>query len=158
MAHSFGFYGDGFSTQVFSDQSLWLRVLPGGSYIAQPILRGGRTCGISFSIFLKTPPVGSGLLVLCSLPTSCPNRTHVSGYYDAWPEWAVSVSVLPWTNPWRKSPRPRELSPEVMSTTNWRLPRAFAMYLCRDWILGCCSCWPEGNSGWKMRPLVIQEH
>ena len=99
---------------------------------------------------------------LISTRTSCPNRTHVSVCCDAWPEWAVSVSVLPQTNPQRKSPHPRELSLEVMSTTNWRLPRAFAICLCRDWILGCCSCWPwtwpEGSSGWRMRHLVIQEN
>ena len=48
----------------------------------------------------------------------------------------------------------------VVSTTSWRLPRAFATCLCRDWILCCCSCWPstcpEGSSGWTMRHSVLQ--
>ena len=55
VARSLGFYGDWISFQVFSGQSLRLRVLPGGAHIAQPgwmptrrILGGGRTRGISF--------------------------------------------------------------------------------------------------------------
>ena len=31
--------------------------------------------------------------------TSCCKTTHAHGYYGAWPGWAVSVSVLPLTNP-----------------------------------------------------------
>ena len=55
MACSLGFYGDGVSFQVVFVQSFLLRVLPGGSPIAQPrwlpgkrILGGGKTRGISF--------------------------------------------------------------------------------------------------------------
>ena len=29
--------------------------------------------------------------------TSSPKTTHANGYYGAWPEWAVSVNVLPLT-------------------------------------------------------------
>ena len=29
--------------------------------------------------------------------TSCPKTTHTTGYYGAWPGWAVSISVLPLT-------------------------------------------------------------
>ena len=38
-----------------------------------------------------------------------------------------------------------------VSTTDWHLPRQFAICLCEDWILCYCSCWPstwpEGGSG-----------
>ena len=38
---------------------------------------------------------------------------------------------------------------------------AFAICLCRDWILFCCSCWPstspEESSGWRMRHFALQE-
>ena len=41
-------------------------------------------------------PVGGGLLVPCSLPgPPVVKRTHTSGYYRAWPGWAVSVSGSP---------------------------------------------------------------
>ena len=29
--------------------------------------------------------------------TSYPKTTHANGYYDAWPGWTVSISVLPLT-------------------------------------------------------------
>ena len=55
MACSLGFHGDRISLQVVSSPSLRLRVLPGGTHIAQPgqmparrIPGGGRTCDISF--------------------------------------------------------------------------------------------------------------
>ena len=34
--------------------------------------------------------------------TSCHKTTHANGYYGAWPEWAVSISVLPLTK-WHRS-------------------------------------------------------
>ena len=46
----------------------------------------------------RTLLVGGG--VICSVflsRTSCCKTTHASGYYGAWPGWAVSVSVLPLT-------------------------------------------------------------
>ena len=54
------------------------------------------------------------------------------------------------------------LAHNILSTTNCHSPRAFAICLCRDWILHCCSCWPstgpEGSSGWRMRHFVLQEN
>ena len=57
-----------------------------------------------------------------------------------------------------------------LSTTNWHCQSiardwttarsAFAICLCRDWTLCCCSCWPsvppEGNAGWRVRHSVLQ--
>ena len=38
--------------------------------------------------------------------------------------------------------------------------RAFAVCLCEDWMLCCCSYWPstcpEGSPGWRMRHSVLQ--
>ena len=42
----------------------------------------------------QTFPVDGGLLVLGSLL-----GPHADGYYDAWPGWAVSVSMLPLSRP-----------------------------------------------------------
>ena len=48
----------------------------------------------------------------------------------------------------------------ILSTTNWHLPRAFAICFCGDGTLYCCSCWPsthpEGSSGWRIRHFVLQ--
>ena len=106
MACSLGLYGDGVSFWVVSDQSFWLRVLPGGAGIAQPrwmparrILGGGQTRGVVFWPFLNTSSwwwlINSVLLTR----TSCHKTTHANGYYGAWPSWGVSVSVLPLTEP-----------------------------------------------------------
>ena len=63
------------------------------------ILGGGRTCGVSFSLFLNS----SGWWWLSSsmnlIRTSCRKTAHANGYYGARPGWAVSVRVLPLTNP-----------------------------------------------------------
>ena len=46
----------------------------------------------------RTLPVGGGLLVpVFLIRISCHKTTHASGYYGAWPGWAVSISVLPLT-------------------------------------------------------------
>ena len=101
VAHSFRFYGDGISFWAFFGQSLWLRVLPGGTCIVQPrwmpmrrILGGGRTRGISFWSF----PNFSGWWWLVSsmflTRTSCHKITHTNGYYGVWPGWMVSVSAV----------------------------------------------------------------
>ena len=49
----------------------------------------------------------------------------------------------------------------LVSTTNWLLPRAFAICLCRDWTLCCCSCWPsvcpEGVQGGEWGTLCSRE-
>ena len=47
----------------------------------------------------QTLLVGGGLLVLCSLPGPPVNTTHANGSCGAWPGWAVSISVLPLTDP-----------------------------------------------------------
>ena len=44
----------------------------------------------------RTLPVGGGLLVLL-IRISCHKTTHANGYYGAWPEWEVSISLLPLT-------------------------------------------------------------
>ena len=49
----------------------------------------------------RTLPVGGGLLVPYSLSGSPAITTHANGYYDAWPGWVVSISVLPLTLPSR---------------------------------------------------------
>ena len=104
MAHSLGFYDDRISFQIVFSQSLWLRVLPGGAHLVQPIwmpvrriLGGSWTCGISFWPFLNSS--GWWWLISSVFLTriSCPKTTHTNGYYGAWPGWAVSVSVLPLT-------------------------------------------------------------
>ena len=92
------------SFQVAFSQPFWLRVLPGGAHLVQlrwmperRILGGGRTCGVSFSLFLNS----SGWWWLSSsmnlIRTSCRKTAHANGYHDAWSGWAVSVSVLPLT-------------------------------------------------------------
>ena len=99
-----GYMVIGISFQVVLSQSFWLRVLPGGAHLVQPrcmsqrrILRGGRTCGVSFWPF----PNSSGWWWLISSMflsrTSCHKTTHANGYYGTWPGWAVSVNVLPLT-------------------------------------------------------------
>ena len=105
-----GFMVMGLSFQVVFSQSFWLSVLPHGARLVQPrwmperILGGGQTCGISFWPFLNS----SGWWWLMSsvflTRTSCHKTTHTNGYYGAWPEWAVSVSVLPLMLP-GKQPR-----------------------------------------------------
>ena len=72
-----------------------------GARIAQPrwmlargILGSGRTCGVSFRPF----PNSSGWWWLISsvflIRISCHKTTQANGYYDAWPELAVSITVL----------------------------------------------------------------
>ena len=80
-------------------------VFPGGARITQPrwklargILGSGRTDSVSSGLSLT-----SGWWWLISsvffIRISCHKTTHANGYYGAWPGWAVSVSVLPLTNP-----------------------------------------------------------
>ena len=104
MAFSLGFYGDRISFQVVFSQSFWLRVLPGGAGLVQPrwmperrILGGGRTCGVSFWHFLNSSGWWRLISSLFLTRTSCRKTIHANSYYDAWPRWAVSVSVLPLT-------------------------------------------------------------
>ena len=100
VARSLGVYGDGMSLRVFSDQSFWLRVLPGGARVAQPrwaerILGGSGTCGVTVWPF----PNSSGWWCLISsmflTRTSCRETTCADGYCGAWPGWAVSAVCFP---------------------------------------------------------------
>ena len=101
VACSLGFYGDGISFRAVSGQSFWLRALPGGAHIAQSrwiltrrILGGQWDMSISFWPF----PNSTGCWWLFSsvflTRTSCRKITHRNGYYGAWWEQAVSVSVF----------------------------------------------------------------
>ena len=91
---------------VILSQSFWLRVLPGGRCIVQPrwmpsrrILGGGWTRGVTFWPF---PNSSSWWWLISSVfltRASWCKITHANGYYAAWPEWAVSVSVLLRTTP-----------------------------------------------------------
>ena len=83
-------------------------VLPGGARLVQPrwmperrILGGGQTCGVSFWPFLNSSSWWWLISSVFLTRTSCHKTTHASGYYGAWPGWAVSVCVLPLTiGPW----------------------------------------------------------
>ena len=95
------FYDDGISFWVVFGQSSWLRILAGGTHIAQPrwiperrILGGGRMCGVSLWPF---PNSSSWWWLVSSMfltRTSCLKITHTNGYYGAWSGWVVSVSVF----------------------------------------------------------------
>ena len=104
VARSLRFYGDGVSFWVVFSQSFWLRVLPGGARLVQPrwmperrILGGGWTHGVTFWPFLNSPCWWWLISSVFLTRTSCLKTAHANGYYDAWPGWAVSVSVLPLT-------------------------------------------------------------
>ena len=104
---SLGFYGNGVSFQVVFGQSLWLKILPGGACIAQPrwvpvrrILGGGRTHGVSFWSFPNSSHWWRLINSVFLTRTSCCIITYANGYYGFWPEWAISVRVLPLTKVW----------------------------------------------------------
>ena len=89
-AHSLGFHCNGISFWAVFGRS-WLRVLSGSTHVAQPtrmpgrrILRGGRTCGVSFWPF----PNSSGWLWLVSSKlfarTSWCQITHMDGCNGSW--------------------------------------------------------------------------
>ena len=65
--------------------------------LARGILGSGQTHDVSFPPFLDSSCwwwlISSAFLIRIS----CHKTTHASGYYGAWPGWAVSVSVLPLT-------------------------------------------------------------
>ena len=63
------------------------------------ILGGGQTCDVSFWPFLNPSSWWWLISSVFLTRTSCGKTTHANGYYGAWPGWAVSVSVLPLTNP-----------------------------------------------------------
>ena len=63
------------------------------------ILGGGRTCGVSFWPFLNSSHWWRLINSMFLTRTSCHKTTHADSYYGAWWGWAVSVSVLPLTEP-----------------------------------------------------------
>ena len=145
-----GFYGDGISFRVVSGQSFWLRVLPGGTCIAQPrwmparrILGGGWTHSVTFWPFSNS---SCWWWLISSVKTA-----YANVYYGAWPVWVVSVSVLPLSflageSPWTEEPgrllstRSRRVGPNWMtkhSITHAFCLRPRAQFLCTlllNWI------------------------
>ena len=102
VAHSLGFYGEGISFWVVSDQSLWLRVLPGGARITRPrwiparrILGDGWTHGITFWPFLNCSDWWWLIHSMSLTRTYCHKTAHTDGYYDAWPRWGVADCASP---------------------------------------------------------------
>ena len=102
VAHSLGFYGEGISFWVVSDQSLWLRVLPGGACIAQAgwmsarrILGDGWTRGVTFWPFLNSSGWWWLIHSMFLIRTSCRKTTHTNVYYNAWPRWGVADCASP---------------------------------------------------------------
>ena len=96
-----GFYGDGIRFRVFSGQSFWPRVLPGGACIAHlrrmPVRRipgGGGTRGVSFWPFPSSSSLWWLINSMFLTSTACHKITYANGYCGAWAGWAVSVSVL----------------------------------------------------------------
>ena len=76
-------------------------VLPGGASLVRPrwmpdrrMLRGDRTCGVSFWPFLNSSGWWRLISSVFLARTSCLKTTHANGCYGAWPGWAASVSVL----------------------------------------------------------------
>ena len=157
MACSLRFYGDGISFRVVFSQSFWLRVLPGGAHLVQPmwiperrILGGGQTCGVSFGPF----PNSSGWWWLISSMfltwTSYRKTTHANGYYGTWPGWAVSVSVLLLTD-CEGIPR------------NWHLKKYIFIWLCRvlvvahgiDSLVVVCGLSSCGSWHIKVNPFTM---
>ena len=80
-----------------------------------------------------------------------------------WPEKAIKLftqnsylqySIQHWCRGWVFSIN--------MTTDNYTLAHLPSIFLLRDWVLCCCSCWPstcpEGHSGERMRHSVLQEN
>ena len=67
--------------------------------LARGILGSGRTRGVSFRPFLNSSGWWWLISSIFLIRISCRKTTHENGYYGAWPGWAVSISVLPLTNP-----------------------------------------------------------
>ena len=66
------------------------------------ILRSGRTHGVSFRPFLNSSSWRRLISSVFLIRISCHKTARANGYYGAWPEWAVSISVLPLTPPQEK--------------------------------------------------------
>ena len=80
--------------------SLWCTPCSAKMDAAKRILGGGRTCGVSFWLFLHSSGCGWLISSVFLTRTSCHKIAHANGYHGAWPGWAVSVHVLPLTA-WR---------------------------------------------------------
>ena len=78
------------------------------------ILGGGWTYDVSFWPFLNSSSWWTLISSVLLTRTSCRKTIHANSYYDAWPGWAVSISVLPLT---RRSLQP---SPNPAHTSDQR--------------------------------------
>ena len=67
--------------------------------LARGILQSGRTHNVSFRPFPNSSSGGWLISSVFLIRISCHKTTHANGYYGAWPSWAVSISVLPLTEP-----------------------------------------------------------
>ena len=93
--------------------------------------------------------------------TSCHKTTHANGYYGAWPEWAVSISVLPLTK-WHRSTLSGTTSSVSQVPWRWKhqsLPYHFFPHLClimSYWEVGTMSLKPDYNLflGNTLRPSL----
>ena len=98
---SLRFCGDGFasgsSLTDYSDSGSRWRMHCSAKMDANGILEGGRTCGISFWPFSNSFGWWWWVSSVFLTGTSCQKITHMSDYYGAWPEWAISVSAFPLT-------------------------------------------------------------
>ena len=61
------------------------------------ILGGGQAWGVSFWPFSNSSSWWWLVSSMFLTRTSCHKTTHANGYYSVWPQWVVSVSVLPLT-------------------------------------------------------------
>ena len=87
--------------------------------------------------------------------------TQTSAHFDSEPKkWELNSALLPpiWVT-YKGIDLAGSLASQLLSTINWRLPRAFAICLCGDWILCCCSCWPalKGVQGGEWGTLCSRE-
>ena len=149
MARSLGFYGDGISFWVVFGQSLKFRVFPGGKtgwMLVRGILGSGRTHGL-----LSPFPELFLLVVAYSvflIRISCHKTTHANGYDGARPGWAVSISVLPLTEPEIKLPTSAGSSEKQESSRKTSISALLTMLKpLTVWItINCGKFFKRGNT------------
>ena len=95
MVPSLRFYGDGISFRVVFSQSCGARLVQPRWMPEKRILGGGWTCDVSFGPFANSSGWWRLISFVFLTRTSFSKTAHANGYYDAWPEWVVSVSVPP---------------------------------------------------------------
>ena len=105
MAHHLGYYGDGVSVQVVSDQSLWLRffLVVHASPSQEGLQRGCREVGGTYGLaspfslwpFLNYSSCRHFVISVFLTKTSCCKITLTSGYSHAWSGLVVSVTGFP---------------------------------------------------------------